>query len=258
MAADLSPVVVGLPRRLDRRMRLGPFPSARDAMKFAAYAAAGTFALPFGGAIAWLPFLGGAFFLSVYRPDGKGLDDRAGDYLRWRWRRRRASSAPPGARARSASDDVARLPGPYLAAIVEARGIPTRFLPPADARELFDRYRTMLRSVVGGIYLDVGVATLPLTAFRLPPLEVNGPAERVAREGYEEMVRLLLRRRQRRRVFLTVFVPLRGAECVRRLDAEVGALVGHLAALGVDPERLRGSGLRSALDLVGWPPEVAT
>jgi len=258
MAEEVPPVVVPLPRRLDRRMRLGPFPSARDAMKFAAYAAVGTCALPFGGALAWLPFLGGAFFLSVYRPDGKGLDDRTGDYVRWRLRRRRSAGGPGGTGACRASDDTVRLPGPFLAAIVEARGVPTRFLPPADARDLFDRYRALLRSVGSGIYLDVGVATIPANAFRLPAIPGGAAGEMGARDGYAEMVRLLLRRRQRRRVLLSVFVPLRGADSVRQLDSEVGALLGHLAALGVEPERLRGRALRAALELVGWPPEVGS
>jgi hypothetical protein len=251
-AAD-RPVVVPLPRRLDRRMRLGPFPSARDAMRFAGYAAAGTVALPLGGAVAWLPVLGGAFLLAVYRPDGKGLDDRARDYLRYRVRRHRRT-ALDGRRA-SPSVDCVRLPGPYLAAIVEAGGIPTRFLPPSDARELFDRYRSTLRSLSGGLVVDVGVVPVPASDFRLPAAEPTAPGERAARAGYDEMVRLLVRRRRRRRVLLTVFVPLNGPEAPGRLDAEVAQLTGHLAALGTEPLRLTGPALRSGLASAGVDPE---
>jgi len=52
-----------------------------------------------------------------------------------------------------------------------------------------------------------------------------------------------------------VFVPLRGPDSVRQLDTEVGTLVGQLAALGVEPERLRGPTMRAALERIGWPPE---
>ena len=44
---------VALPVAIGRRMRLGPFPSARDALRFLAYATAGAVVIPFFGAIAW-------------------------------------------------------------------------------------------------------------------------------------------------------------------------------------------------------------
>src|ERR1700688_4681805 len=55
------PVVVGLPESLDRRMRLGPFPSARHALKFAAYAAVGGSVAAILGVVLTIPLLGGRF-----------------------------------------------------------------------------------------------------------------------------------------------------------------------------------------------------
>lgn len=224
-------------------------------MRFAAYAAVGILTLPIGGPLLWLPFVGGAFLLSVYRPDGKGLDERAGDYVRWRWRRRRPSAPRPPRHPSGPNDGVVRLPGPHLVAVLEAGGVPTRFLPPADARELFDRYRTLLRSVDRGLYLRVGVSPIPLGGFRLPSMDLTGPREQAARDGYEEMVRLLLRRRLRRRVRLVAHEPGRGVEAARRLESTIEGLSGRLWALGVPHERLDGAELRSVLEEIGWSAE---
>src|SRR5208282_2604654 len=64
------PVVV-LPERVDRRVRLGPFPSAKDAVKFASYAAAGAVLAPFATPFAWVPVLALGFVVSVWHPDGE-------------------------------------------------------------------------------------------------------------------------------------------------------------------------------------------
>src|ERR1700730_9474316 len=90
---------VALPAPLDRRMRLGPFPSARDALKFLGYVAVGILAATLATPAAWVPFLVVGFVLSVHKTDGKGFDDRLVDYVRWSWRTRsprivRAGVAP--------------------------------------------------------------------------------------------------------------------------------------------------------------------
>ncbi|HUI38229.1 MAG TPA: hypothetical protein VLY85_01205 [Thermoplasmata archaeon] len=253
MSDDPRPLVVPLPRRLDRRMRLGPFPSAREAMKFAAYAAVGTIALPVGGALAWVPFLSAGFLFAVYRPNGKGIDERAADYLRWQFRRRRtAPSGGPSVRPVS-PESVLRLPGPFLVAIVEAGGIPVRYLPPSDARELFDRYRELLRSSGGGFHLVAG--TVPLGAAGFRPREAPGsrPSESRARDGYRELVTLLAQRRRRRLVRFLVFEPLNSPASLRTVEERARLASASLDAMGAEPRRVTGEALRRAAAEIGWP-----
>src|ERR1700691_568649 len=69
------PVVVGLPESLDRRMRLGPFPSARHALQVGAHAAVGGSVAAVLGFVWTVPFLGVGFLLSVYQNDGRALDE---------------------------------------------------------------------------------------------------------------------------------------------------------------------------------------
>jgi hypothetical protein len=243
---------IPLPRRLDRHLRLGPFPSARDAMKFAGYASAGAILVPLGGALAWLPILSIGFFLSVFRPDGKGLDERAHDYLRWRWRRRRGAageSAPPGP---AAPAGVLRLPGPCAAAVLETGGIPIRFLPPGEAHDLFDRFRETLRTVDGGLFLEVGTAPVPASGFRLRGVAGHGPREAAARSGYSELTKLLLHRRQRRRVQVVVFEADTDPSALRRLEERAAALASDLTGLGIGSRRLEGPALAHAAEAMGW------
>ena len=236
-------------------MRLGPFPSARDAMKFAAYASVGAIVVPWGGAVAWLPILAAGFLLSVVRPDGKGLDERAGDYLKWRFRRE-ATGPRLGRTARpAASDAIVRLPGGYAGAVVEAGGVPIRFLPPSDARALFERYGTLLRSLDAGFHLEMGARPVPQGTVRPMTGPTAGRAEASARAGYEEFLRLVLKRRRLRRVRVLLFEPLSGAVSLGRLEARVRTLVAGLDGMGVGSDRLRGQGLLRALEAMGWPSE---
>ncbi|MCI4357589.1 MAG: hypothetical protein L3J95_04385 [Thermoplasmata archaeon] len=252
MAEDHGLAPIPLPRPLERRMRLGPFPTARDAMRFAAYAAAGAIVVPIGGALAWLPILALGFVLSVVRPEGKGLDDRAGDYLRWRWRRRHPENGRSSPVATSGSETYLRLPGPVTATILEAGGVPIRFLPPSDARALFDRYRELLRTVESGVHLDVGSAPIPGSPFHLPKRSSYGPAEAAARTGYQEMAKLLLRRRRLRRVCVLLFESGSDPVSLRRLNERTDAFQSGLAGLGVPVDRLRGPNLSSAAETLGW------
>lgn len=251
-AAVLPPIP--LPRRLDRRMRLGPFPSAREAMRFAAYAAAGAIVVPVGGAIAWLPILGAGFLLCVVRPDGKGFDDQVGDYLRYRWRRHRAASrraAPPP--ARRLGNGYLEIPGPFVASMLVADGVPIRFLPPPDARELFERYRELLRSIDLGFHLEVGSHALrSVAAFAPGSTPVRAPEES-ARAGYREMAKLLLARRRMRRVGVLLFEPGADPGAVDRLESRTRAFAHGLASMGVRADRLGGRALERAAEEMGWP-----
>jgi hypothetical protein len=247
-----GPVSVALPRRIDRRMRLGPFPSARDAVKFAAYAALGTIALPFGGPVAWLPLVGAGFLLAVYRPGGKGIDETASDYLRWQLRRRRPPRAGRATGPVRAAQAWLKLPGPVAAAVVEAGGVPTRFLPPDEARALFARYRSLLRTVGGGLVLEIGLRPLEAGAYGIGEgAPVPGP-EAAARAGYIELVDLLVERRRRRAVACLLYEPWSGAASAERLLERVRLLEEGLRAIGTEPERLTGARLRASVALIGW------
>jgi hypothetical protein len=248
---------IGLARRLDRSMRLGPFPSARDAMKFAAYAAAGSVALPFGGALAWLPVVGAGFLLAVVRPDGRGLDDRAADYLRYQWRRRHRRRTIGSASGLPGVGRILTLPGPLLVAILETGGIPIRFLPPSDARRLYESFRELLRSLDIGVFLSAGTAPVPPLPRLPPPPGPSRAPERAARSGYVEMLGLLMRRRACRQVRVVLFAPGVGAAAIPQLEVRVRALAGRLAALGLDPVRLEGAELGRAAAALGWSGGVA-
>ncbi|HLM71014.1 MAG TPA: hypothetical protein VK423_06510, partial [Thermoplasmata archaeon] len=83
---EAGPPLIRLPERLDRRMRLGPFPSSRDALKFVTYAAAGALLSPFTSPWVWLPVLLAGFAVSVWRPDGRAVDERILAYSVWKFR----------------------------------------------------------------------------------------------------------------------------------------------------------------------------
>ncbi len=78
--------MVPLPGPVERRLRLGPFASTRDALKFVTYAAVGALLAPFVSPYAWLPVLGLGFGVSVWRPDGEAVDERIGRWIGWSWR----------------------------------------------------------------------------------------------------------------------------------------------------------------------------
>jgi hypothetical protein len=252
-ASTAPPLVVGLPESLGRRMRLGPFPSARHALKFAAYAAIGGAVAAALGVIWTVPFLGAGFFLSVYQPDGRGLDEQLGEYVQYRWRSRPGDGHParapsePGGR----SPYVTSVPG-QLVAILSVRGLPVAFLPPADARSLFESYRELLRTLDPGLLLHMGVEPVserPFLPARARP-ETGRPEEN-ARRAYAEMVALLCRQRYRRRVLLALWTP-RGARAALRLEQDADRLVAGLSRLGLEGTRLRGPALRRACAQIGW------
>ena len=252
-ASNAPPLLVGLPEALGRRMRLGPFPSSRHALKFAAYAAVGGAIAAVLGVIWSLPFLGAGFLLSVYQNDGRALDEQFGEYVHFRWRTR-PGPAPPGRGALDRGPEgpyVTSVPG-HLIAILSVRGLPIAFLPPADARSLFQTYREMLRSLDHGLLIHMGVEPLTERPF-LPPKRPpdTGHPEEAARRGYSEMVTLLCRRRYRRRVLLALWEPV-GREAALRLEREVERLTANLSLLGLEGTRLRAAPLRTAASQIGW------
>lgn len=244
--SDDGPPRIALPEPFDRHLRLGPFRSVRDALKFATYAAVGVVPAVLAGPVWWLPFLGGGFVVATYRPDGRPADERAGEFVAYHLRRRHRGGPPP--RAAPTSGGSARVRGGRLVAMLEAGGVPVAFLPPADARRLFEAFSQTLRTLEVGVYVVAGVVPVPAAPFR-PPREV-APRAPVAKAGYEEMVRLLLRRRQRRRVRLVVWAA-DGPDALARLEQSVRALAEGLRQLGLEPERLRAGELTVALERLG-------
>ena len=234
-------------------MRFGPFPSAREGLKFGAYAAVGAALAAVLGVVWAVPVLGVGFVLSVVRPDGRGIDDQAAGFLAFCWRSRPRGAPPVGALATGSRPGsfVAKVPG-HLIAIVAAEGIPIAFLPPAEARALFQAYRDFLRGLERGLVLLMGV--VPLSERPLLPAPIptrTGHPEEMARRGYSEMVRLLCQRRYRRRVLVGIWEP-DGLDAALRLERNLDRLEEGLARLGVRGERLRDRALRSAAVQIGW------
>jgi hypothetical protein len=248
------PWTVAIPRPVDRRLHLGPFPSARDALKFAGYAAAGLVAMPLAGPAAVVPFALLGFVVAVHRRDGRSLDERAAGYLAWRWRRR--VRAPSGAAAGVPAGGVARTmrvaPG-RVAAVLLAGGVPVGYLPPADARALFEATRRWLAALDGPVYLVARSTPVDPAPFRPRDAPASDAPDRAARGGYDDVVRLLLRRRRARRVALVLWEPADPAG-VARLETRLAATLEALRSFGVAAERLTGRALRSELDRLALLP----
>ena len=247
-----APVMVGLPEPVGRRARLGPFPSGREAVKFASYAALGAVVAGATNPLLWLPFLGVGFLFAIVRHEGQGLDAHLLSYVRFRLRSGRSRGGSGGSSTVPCRGAVARTdPGRYLA-VLSTGGIPIAFLPSPEARSIFEGFRALLRAHEGGLYFRMGlrrVAAAPL----LPGRSDRGPdSERVARDGYRELVLVLARNRQRRSVEIVTWVEADGAGSVARLEELVQSLSGRLLALGLVPERLRDSALGEALEGIGW------
>ena len=250
MNAAVTLPVIRLPRRIDRPVRLGPFPSARHALKFVAYAGTGAVVAGFLGALLWLPFVGVGLLVSLAR-DGKALDERAGDYLRFRWRTLGANASTSNHRV-TEGREVVRLENGRIIAVLSAHGVPTTFLPPEESRRLFDGYRAALRGLDGGALIVSHLEPLAPISLGPPSAETLVPGERDARAGYAEMVEVICRRRSVRRVLIVLWSDHPGPPGRSRLEGRVSALLGALEALDVAPTRLRGRELESAIRRLGW------
>lgn len=256
MATPLDgPPVVSLPERLDRRLRFGPFPSARDALKFLSYAAAGALVLPFTSSFVWVGIIAAGFAVAVIRIDGLAIDDRAVAFLRWAFsrvpRRSAMTVTAPGPVARRGLVTIAT--GQSLA-IVRAGGSPISYLPPAELARRFGLFRELLRSLDGP--LAIRVASGPLPPDRLVPAgTADDRPDRPAAEGYGQLVTLLCRRRQLRRVELVLGTTRTGPEAVAELDLRASALIDRLSLLGIRAARLAGRSLEDAVRRGGWSQE---
>jgi hypothetical protein len=247
-----GPPVVLLPERFGRRLRLGPFASARDALKFLCYATAGAL----GGAVTtplvWPLIAAGGFAVCVAQVDGRPADEYALTALRW-W------LLPPGVHPMSARTGaratgrhrLVTLRGGRYAALVRAVGTPVAYLPPAELARRFASFRELLRSMNGPIAFAVG--SIPMRPGPVLPRGAprDGP-DRAASAGYSELVVLLCRRRRVRRVDLVVTGPAAGADAVVALETRTTSLVERLEALGVRGTRLGDRALEDAVRRWGW------
>jgi hypothetical protein len=245
-----DPLAVPLPRPVDRRLHLGPFPSARDALKFAGYAAVGVVAIPVAGPVAVVPFAALGFVLAVQRRDGRAYDDRFAGYLAWRWRRRVRRGPAPGTLGSSVPGRTARIGAGRMAAVVRTGGVPVAFLPTPEAVSLFDGMRRWLDALDGGLYVVADAEPVRPGPF-LPARKSDvGSSDAVARDGYEAVVRLLLRRRRSRRVVVVLWESADRAG-VARLDVRAGATEEALRRFGVETERVEGRALTAELRRLG-------
>jgi hypothetical protein len=252
-----GPPVVTVPERFDRRLRLGPFPSARDALKFVMYVAAGAVLSPFTSPYVWLAVAAAGFGLSVYRPDGRGVDERVASVILWKLRGvagERSMSRPPahplGQRG------LLRIGTGRYVAILRTGGTPVTYLPPAELSRRFELFRDLLRSVDSSLGFSVSSAPMRPAPVTPPPL-LDPRRDRVAFTGYAELVGLLCGRRSVRRVYLVLVSETAGADGISDLEVRLSTLTGRLVGLGLRVVRLRGRGLEDAGRRWGWSWEPA-
>ncbi len=249
-----GPPLVALPGRLDRRLRLGPFASGRDALKFLGYAAVGLVFAPTPEPLLAVPFVLTGALVTLYRPGGEGLDARLATVVRYGLRRARSGASVTAAPTRlgAHSGVVARGDG-RVAAVLRTGGVPLAFLPPGELARRFDLYRDLLRSLDGEV--RILATTAPIFARALLPGPANGTErERAARDGYAELVRLLLAGRRVRRVYVALSSTGAAEGALGRLEVGVGTLLERLSALGLDPRRLEGRALWAAAGRLGLRP----
>jgi hypothetical protein len=247
----VGPPVVAVPGRLDRRLRLGPFPSGRDAIKFLVYAAVGAVFAPTPYPFLAAPFIAAGLLVTLYRPDGQPIDARLAVLGRYLARRSRPGGAVKPSRAPRVPADSLRLHDGRHVAVIRTGGVPLDFLPPDELARRFDLYRELLRSV--GREVKILATSAPIHAASIVPwTEDPPPAEREALRGYRELVVLLARRRAVRQVYLGVVSPTARAGAGAELAVTVAGLAERLSALGLRPEVLRGSKLRAAAARLSW------
>jgi len=249
---------VAFPERLDRRLRLGPFASGREAVKFVtatAVAAVVSLAVsPWAG----VPVLAVGALLALWRPGGEALDERLSAVARWSVRQ--AIGTPKMTRRSGPRGNAAAtvdLGDGRWAAAVQTGGTPLAFLPPEELARQFDRARELVRAVDGG--LIVHVASVPMHGGALVPKDAPfPPAERAAWDGYVELVRVLAQRRSLRRVVLVLIRDAPAAEGRRSLETSAALLEERLLNLGLRPARLKGRALSDAARRLGLGSAGAT
>jgi hypothetical protein len=247
-----GPPVVPFPERLDRRLRLGPFASARDALKFLTYAAGGALLAPFTTPYLWPAVVVLGFAICVVRPDGQGLDERAVAFTLWKLRGSRTGGrvtrptpSPPGRHG------VVAIGAGRYAAILQTGGTPIAYLPPGELKQRFDIFRELLRSVE----TDLGclVASVPMRPAGVTPKPTGiGASDGPASKGYAELVVLLCRQRSVRRVYLVLVSEKAGAAGISDLENRATTLADRLVGLGLRVTRLRDRSLAGAAHRWGW------
>jgi hypothetical protein len=252
-----GPPLIGLPERLDRRMRLGPFPSSRDALKFITYAATAALLAPFASPWVWLPVVLAGFAVSVWRPDGRAVDERILAFAVWKTRsmgvRRTVESPVPYPLVRQG---LLQLASHRYVAIVRTGGTPMAYLPPDELARRFELYRELIRSTSDSFSLLS--TAVPIRSQAVRPATHSGTGrEAQARSGYSELVHLLCRRRLLRRVYFVLGTLEGDTNAIGRLEGRVANLIERLTSLGLRPTRLRDRALAEAAHRLGWPAEVA-
>lgn len=249
--APAGPPVVPLPGRLDRRLRLGPFPSGRDAIKFLVYAGVGAVFAPTPYPYLAVPFVAVGGVVALLRPGGETIDGRLVVWARFAARRFAGGPSMSRGRSRAVSRGaVTALPDGRYASVVRAAGVPLAFLPPQELERRFELFRAALRAGDGS--LAVLVTTAPLHARSvLPPPAGRASSDRAARDGYAQLLLLLVSRRAVRRVFLASFASGPRADAESRLGLATTALVDRLAEIGVTAEPLVGRTLWAATARLG-------
>jgi len=245
------PVVV-LPERVDRRLRLGPFPSARDAVKFLCYAAVGALLAPFAGVPVGLGVTAIGFVASAWHRDGQPWDEQALAALRWKWRsfgREAAVIARPGNPL--LRHGFVRLAPTHFVAVVRTGGTPVAYLPPAELARRFEMFRDLLRATDGHFAFLATFASIHGSPF-FPSAALGPGPDAGACSGYADLVRLLCRRRLGRRVYVALGTSEAGAASIARLEGQVASVVERLAAFGLHPVRLRDRALFEAARRFGW------
>lgn len=251
MAAEIRPERIALPERIDRRMRFGPFPAVRDALRFVAYAAVGALVIPWVGPWAWLPVVGAAFLLTVWHPEGTAIDERIGAYFRYAVRTHREVRALKGRPSRADAGDTLCLPSGMRVAVLKCAGAPVAFLPPEELLRRFRAYRDLLRASDGGFVFAAVGTPIDARPWLPSPVDPERP-DAAARSAYTEMVGILCNRRRRRRVYVLVWEPALRAGTGTHLNDRIRALKQGFSNLGSDPVRLRDRALTAALRHFGW------
>jgi hypothetical protein len=251
-----GPPIIGLPERLDRRMRLGPFPSSRDALKFITYAATGALLSAFTSPWVWLPLVLVGFAVSVWRPDGRAVDERLLVFVSWKFR----SLGPRGDVTNATFRPLVRQghlqlsPHRYVA-VVRTGGTPIAYLPPDELARRFELYRELIRSMDASYSFLATTSPIRAQAVR-PETRSSAGHEAQALVGYSELVSLLCRRRHLRRVYFVLGTLEADADAIGRLEGRVSDLLDRLGSLGLRPTRLRDRALLEAAHRFGWPAEV--
>jgi hypothetical protein len=225
-----------------RQLRLGPFGSGRELVKFLGVASVGAAVAAVTSAAVWIPFLAVGALLAFVRVEGRTLDDLALGYCRFRVRTTTGARAgAPPVPSQPASDGLEK-----GSASIQAFGIPIAYLPPQELQRLYDEWRATLAGVDRPIGCRVrGERFSPLPFLPVPTAPTL--AEREALSSYRQMVRLLLHHRYRRVIDLSVWNdPADAGPGASRVTAQLDALTSALHRLAIPANRAGSAPPRSA------------